>query len=91
MTIKNEPLGDTKIGSSDFFISFTNIKKTTNTKKERINNKIMAVKNTQINNEIKNSSNKTPIEIMLHINDDGLTTASNLYCFLELNSKNFAR
>lgn len=44
-------------------------------------------------NEIKkesNSSNKTPIEIALQIDENGMITASKLYCFLELNSAHFS-
>lgn len=36
------------------------------------------------------SSDKTPIEIALQIDSDGMTTASKLYSFLELNPSNFA-
>ncbi len=36
-------------------------------------------------------TNKTPIEIALGIDDNGMTAASNLYLFLELESKNFSR
>lgn len=35
-------------------------------------------------------SDKTPIEIALQIDSDGMTTASKLYAFLELNPSNFA-
>ena len=37
------------------------------------------------------TSNETPIEIALHIDKDGMTTASKLYAFLELLPSNFAR
>ena len=37
------------------------------------------------------TSDKTPIEIALQIDKDGMTTASKLYAFLELNPSNFAR
>lgn len=37
------------------------------------------------------SSQKTPIEIMLKIDDNGMTTASNLYTFLELDPSHFSR
>lgn len=37
------------------------------------------------------ASSKTPIEIVLKIDENGMTTASNLYEFLELEPKNFAR
>lgn len=36
-------------------------------------------------------STQTPIEVALQIDNDGMTTASNLYEFLELNPSNFAR
>lgn len=36
------------------------------------------------------ASDKTPIEIALQIDSDGMTTASKLYSFLELNPSNFA-
>ena len=36
------------------------------------------------------TSDKTPIEIALQIDSDGMTTASKLYAFLELNPSNFA-
>lgn len=36
------------------------------------------------------TSDKTPIEIALQIDSDGMTTASKLYVFLELNPSNFA-
>ena len=37
-----------------------------------------------------NESTQTPIEIALKIDEDGMTTASNLYAFLELEPKNFS-
>ena len=40
--------------------------------------------------DIVTSSDKTPIEIALQIDSDGMTTASKLYAFLELNPSNFA-
>lgn len=36
------------------------------------------------------TSDKTPIEIALQIDSDGMTTAGKLYSFLELNPSNFA-
>ena len=36
------------------------------------------------------TSDKTPIEIALQIDSNGMTTASKLYAFLELNPSNFA-
>ena len=38
-----------------------------------------------------NSSNQTPIEIALQIDENGMTTASNLYTFLELHPASFSR
>ena len=35
--------------------------------------------------------NKTPIEIALDIDEDGMTTARKLYAFLELDSRNYSR
>lgn len=40
---------------------------------------------------ITSTSDKTPIEIALQIDSDGMTTASKLYSFLELAPSNFAR
>lgn len=37
------------------------------------------------------TSNKTPIEIALQIDKDGMTTASKLYSFLELDITHFSR
>lgn len=37
------------------------------------------------------TSTQTPIEIALQIDENGMTTASNLYTFLELEPKNFSR
>ncbi len=37
-----------------------------------------------------NTSTQTPIEIALQIDENGMTTASNLYTFLELEPKNFS-
>lgn len=37
-----------------------------------------------------NTSTQTPIEIALQIDENGMTTASKLYSFLELESKNFS-
>lgn len=43
-------------------------------------------------NEImKDKSNRTPIEIALGIDENGMTTAKKLYEFLELNAGNYAR
>lgn len=38
-----------------------------------------------------NTANKTPIEIALQIDENGMTTASKLYAFLELDPSNFSR
>jgi anti-repressor protein len=37
------------------------------------------------------TATQTPIEIALHIDENGMTTASQLYSFLELNSTQFSR
>lgn len=42
-------------------------------------------------NDIINTSNQTPIEIALGIDENGMTTARKLYDFLELNPGNYAR
>ena len=41
-------------------------------------------------NHSTNTSSQTPIEIALKIDENGMTTASNLYAFLELEPKNFS-
>ena len=41
--------------------------------------------------EIKATSTQTPIEIALKIDENGMTTASQLYSFLELNPSNFSK
>ena len=38
-----------------------------------------------------NTSTQTPIEIALQIDENGMTTASNLYAFLELDITHFSR
>ena len=43
------------------------------------------------NNSILNTSSQTPIEIALKIDENGMTTASNLYAFLELDPSHFSR
>ena len=43
------------------------------------------------NTLLLDTHNQTPIEIALKIDQDGMTTASNLYTFLELNPSHFAR
>lgn len=47
--------------------------------------------NVTIDLEYQNCSNQTPIEIALGIDKNGMTTASKLYAFLELNQSNFSR
>lgn len=42
-------------------------------------------------NTTTDTSKQTPIEIALQIDENGMTTASNLYSFLELEPKNFSR
>lgn len=43
-------------------------------------------------NEITiNTANRTPIEIALCIDEEGMTTARKLYAFLELDSSNYSR
>ena len=40
-------------------------------------------------NELMEQVNKTPIEIALGIDEEGMTTARKLYAFLELDSRNY--
>ena len=42
-------------------------------------------------NELMEQVNKTPIEIALDIDEDGMTMARKLYAFLELDSRNYSR
>ena len=42
-------------------------------------------------NDIINTSNQTPIEIALGIDEEGMTTSRKLYAFLEMDSKNYSR
>lgn len=42
-------------------------------------------------NELMEQGNKTPIEIALGIDEEGMTTARKLYAFLELDSRNYSR
>ena len=42
-------------------------------------------------NELVNTTEQTPIEIALGVDADGMTTAKQLYKFLELNSTNYKR
>lgn len=46
---------------------------------------------TTVDQDLPVSSEKTPIEIALSIDDNGMTTASNLYAFLELDPSHFSR
>ena len=48
-------------------------------------------KNNTITTTTPSTSDKTPIEIALQIDKDGMTTASKLYALLELLTSNFAR
>ena len=41
--------------------------------------------------ELVNVTNKTPIEVALQIDEDGMTTAKKLYEFLELDPSNYAK
>ncbi len=47
--------------------------------------------NLPISNPNVDISSQTPIEIALKIDENGMTTASNLYAFLELNPTQFSR
>lgn len=47
--------------------------------------------NPPVSNPNLDTSLQTPIEIALKIDENGMTTASNLYAFLELNSTQFSR
>lgn len=42
-------------------------------------------------NELQNMDMRTPIEVALDIDKDGMTTARKLYAFLELDPKNYSR
>ena len=42
-------------------------------------------------NELQTSNMKTPIEIALGVDENGMTTAKKLYEFLELDSRNYSR
>ena len=48
-------------------------------------------KNNTITTTTPSTSDKTPIEIALQIDSDGMTTASKLYTFLELDITHFSR
>lgn len=45
----------------------------------------------EIKTPLKDTSTQTPIEIALKIDENGMTTASQLYSFLELDPSNFSR
>lgn len=51
----------------------------------KTNTTLLATTNTTID-----TSKQTPIEIALQIDENGMTTASKLYSFLELEPKNFS-
>lgn len=63
--------------------------RTTKTQKPKTNTK--PATNLPESNSNLNTSSQTPIEIALKIDEDGMTTASNLYEFLELNPTQFSR
>ena len=63
--------------------------RTTKTQKSKTNTK--PATNLPESNSNLNTSSQTPIEIALKIDEDGMTTASNLYEFLELNPTQFSR
>lgn len=42
-------------------------------------------------NDLMNTTNQTPIEIALGIDENGMTTASKLYEFLELSPSNYSK
>lgn len=44
----------------------------------------------ELSREVIFTTDKTPIEVALQIDENGMTTASNLYSFLELEPKNFS-
>lgn len=48
-------------------------------------------KNHAAQSPLKDTSSQTPIEIALKIDENGMTTASQLYSFLELNPSNFSK
>lgn len=45
----------------------------------------------EITTLLKDTSSQTPIEIVLKIDENGMTTASQLYSFLQLNPSNFSK
>lgn len=52
---------------------------------------INLITNLPESNSNLNISSQTPIEIALKIDENGMTTASNLYAFLELEPKKFCQ
>lgn len=56
----------------------------TNTNAKEINKKLLATSN------LSDTVTQTPIEIALKIDENGMTTASNLYAFLELHPAHFS-
>lgn len=62
--------------------------RTTKTQKSKTNTK--PATNLPESNSSLNVSSQTPIEIALKIDENGMTTASNLYAFLELHPAHFA-
>ena len=55
------------------------------------NNTTKAVTTLPENNSISDTSSRTPIEIALKIDENGMTLLKNLYSFLELEPKNYSR
>ena len=55
-----------------------------------INHKYIVVERRTMN-ELQTSNMKTPIEIALGVDENGMTTAKKLYEFLELDSRNYSR
>ena len=47
-------------------------------------------KESDILNNLAEMPTQTPMEIALGVDENGMTTASNLYAFLELEPKNFS-
>lgn len=47
--------------------------------------------NNLLNRPMSDTSNLTPIEIALGIDENGMTTAKKLYEFLELDKSNYSR
>ncbi|RKI36606.1 hypothetical protein D7V86_24605 [bacterium D16-51] len=63
----------------------------TNVTKTKAKTTIKPVTNLPESNSKLDTSSQTPIEIALKIDENGMTTASNLYAFLELDSTHFSR